>query len=112
MLNQALDSLVEAAGSGSPTRSARLVPKLSFSPPSVRRRDGDREPPLERGDAVDLPAADQRVLHAGRVAGDLLPLAERQVVDEAADEPVIDVEVREPAIELRIGCCSGGPASR
>ena len=88
-------------GYGSPTRFARLVPKLSFRPPASAAGDRHREPSLERRDAVDLPAADDGVLHAGGVSGELLPLAERQVVDEAPDEPVVHVEVRAPAIELR-----------
>ena len=59
-------------------------------------------PLLPGVDAVQLPAADDRVLHAGRVAGELLAAAERQVVDEAAHETVIDVEVRQAVVALRI----------
>ena len=43
-----------------------------------------------------------RVLHAGGVGRELLALAEGQVVDEAADEPVVDVEVRQAVVALRI----------
>jgi hypothetical protein len=50
-----------------------------------------------------LPAADERVLDAGRIARVLLTAAERQVVDEAADEPMVDVEVRQPMVALRVG---------
>ncbi len=49
---------------------------------------------------------------AGGVAGVLLAVAERQVVDEAADQPMVDVEVREPVVALGIVVVRGSPASR
>ena len=62
----------------------------------VRGHDRQREPALPGIDAVHLPAADHGVLHAGRIGGVLLAVAEGQVVDEAADEPMVDVEVDRP----------------
>ena len=74
--------------------------------------DREREAVLPGVDAVDLPAADHRVLHAGRVAGELLAAAEWQVVDEAADQPMVDIEVRQAVVALRDRGCRGSPASR
>src|SRR5688572_26665 len=64
--------------------------------------DRDRETVLPGVDAVHLPAADDRIRQPGRAAGELLATAERQVVDEAADETVIDVEVRQAVVALGI----------
>ena len=53
-----------------------------------RNRRREREPGLRREDATQLPAAQQRAHHAGA------ELADREVVDEAADEPVAEVRHR------------------
>ena len=100
VLNHCVD--VWLPTSGSPTRSARLVPNASLSPPRSAAVTGDREPPLPGVDAVQLPATDHRVFHPGRVTRDPLAAADRQVVDEAAHETVIHVEVRQAVIALRI----------
>ena len=71
-------------------------------PARIGGRDRQREPALPRVDAVDLPSADHRVLHAGGVARELLTAAEREVVDEAADQPMIDIEVRETVVAFRV----------
>ena len=60
------------------------------------------KPSLPRVDAVQLPATHDGVLHAGRVAGEALAAADRYVVDKAAHETVIDVEVRQAVVALRI----------
>ena len=71
-------------------------------PAEICGRDRERESALPGVDAVDLPAADERVLDARRVAGELLAAAEREVVDEAADEPMVDVEVGQTVVALRV----------
>ena len=92
--------------------SARFVPAVSFSPPGSAAVIVSGNPRCQRVDAVDLPSADHRILHPGSVARELLAAAERQVVDEAADQPMIDVEVREPVSHAPDRDCSGSPASR
>src|SRR5688572_15592892 len=78
-------------------RAERVV-----EPTTIGRRDRQREPALPRVDAIDLPAADDGVLDAGRITGELLAAAERQIVDEAPDEAVIDVEVRQGMVAFGI----------
>src|SRR4051812_6675871 len=68
----------------------------------VVRLDRNRESALERRNAVALPAADDRVLHAARVPAEFLAAAERKVVDEAPDQPVIDVEIGSSAIRFGV----------
>ena len=97
-----VDALARSrSGYGSPTMSARLVPKLSFRPPASAAVIVIGKPRWNVAMPLTCQPPTSAFLSAGCVAGDLLPLSERQVVDEAADEPVIDVEVRSPAIELR-----------
>ena len=71
-------------------------------PAEVGGGDRDREPVLPGVDAVDLPAPDHRVLQAGRVARELLTVAEGQVVDEAADESMVDIEIGQSIIALGV----------
>src|SRR3954469_5817866 len=71
-------------------------------PAEICRGNRDWEPMLPGVDPIHLPAANQSFLCAGRVARDLAGLAERQVVNKAADQPMIDVEVRQPIVAFRI----------
>ena len=79
-----------------------MTPTLSFEPAEIRGGDSHREAVLPRVDPIDLPAADKRFFNAARITGDLLAVAKRQVVDEAADQPMVDVEVRQAMIALGI----------
>ena len=78
----------------------------------IGRGDGQREPSLPGVDPVHLPAADQRLFHPGRITRDMFTVSKREVVDEAADQPMIDVEVGEAMIALGILVVRGIPASR
>ena len=80
-----------------PVRAERVVQAAE-----VVGLDCQRETPLPGDDAVHLPAADDRVLHARRISAVAFARAERQVVDEAADHAVVHVEIREAVIAIRI----------
>ena len=71
VLNQR-DAPIEPVRVADRRRDRRGWSRSCRSARRVGGRDRDREAALERGDAVHLPPADDRILHAGRVAGELL----------------------------------------
>src|SRR6188508_3007830 len=73
-----------------PVRSERVVQSAKIS-----GGNSERESMLPGVDSVQLPPAYQRLLRAGRIARNLPAFPEGQVVNEAADESMIDVEVRQ-----------------
>src|SRR5581483_4575236 len=68
----------------------------------VSRRDRDRESLLERGDAVHLPAANNYICRFVEAAAVTLAAPEGQVIDKTGHQTMINVEVRPPAITLRV----------
>ena len=82
-------------------------------------RDLEGEAPLPEVDAVDLPAADERLLQSGGAAAHALALAEGQAPDEARHHAMVHVEIRtrvlQPSIVVvdeslpaRIGAANAG----
>src|SRR6266567_5179726 len=57
---------------------------------------------LECGDAGNLPAANGQVGCPAHVRRNLLAASNGQVVNEARNEPLVDVEIRRSVIEIRI----------
>src|SRR5262249_31748506 len=102
-------ALVEPRGDGSSGPAVRVADEVRPVGPEgveeaagVSRRDRDRESFLDRGDPVHLPAANNRVRRFVEVGAVALAAPEGQVINEAGYQAMIDVEVRQPPITLRI----------
>jgi len=65
----------------------------------VRRCDRVGESSLEGGDSVQLPVSQSNIDHLRRAAEEALAAAERQIVYKTGNHAMVDVEVRQAAIE-------------
>ena len=65
----------------------------------VRRCDRVWESSLEGGDSVQLPVPQSNIDHLRRAAEEALAAAERQIVHKTGNHAMVDVEVRQAAIE-------------